>query len=98
MFTRVRRVSCCALAAVAVALLSSCSGSAAGSGNTAGPAISITVGALPVVDDVGAYIAQDQGIFKQFGLNVKLVPVQVSTQAIPDMQHGTIDIIGGGNY
>jgi NitT/TauT family transport system substrate-binding protein len=98
MFTRVRRVSYCALAAAAVALLSSCSGSAAGSGNTAGPPISITVGALPVVDDVGAYIAQDQGIFKQFGLNVKLVPVQVSTQAIPDMQKGTIDIIGGGNY
>jgi NitT/TauT family transport system substrate-binding protein len=99
MFTRVRRVSYGALAAAAVALLSSCSGSAADSGGSGGSGtISITVGALPVVDDVGAYIAQDEGIFKQFGLNVKIVPVQVSTEAIPDMQKGTIDIIGGGNY
>lgn len=97
MLTRVRRVSCCALAVAAAALLtSSCSGSTAGAGNSG--TISITVGALPVVDDVGVYIARNDGIFQQFGLDVTIKPVLQSTKAIPEMKKGAIDIIGGGNY
>lgn len=96
MFTRVRR-SCCALAAAAAALLaSSCSGAAAGPGSSG--TISITVGALPVIDDVSAYIAAEDGIFRQVGLDVTIKPVLQSTAAIPEMKTGTIDIIGGGNY
>ncbi|MGH3261601.1 MAG: ABC transporter substrate-binding protein [Trebonia sp.] len=95
MFTRVRRVSCCALAVAAVALLtSSCSGPASGSSGT----ISITVGVLPVIDDVSVYMAQNDGIFAKNGLSVKLQQVLKSTAAIPMMQHGSLDIIGGGNY
>jgi NitT/TauT family transport system substrate-binding protein len=97
MLTRVRRVSCCALAVAAVALLSSCGGGG-GSAGYSGPALSITLGALPVVDDVSAYIAQDEGIFRQYGLNVKINPVLTSVLAIPMMQKGQIDILGGGNY
>jgi NitT/TauT family transport system substrate-binding protein len=97
MLTQVHRASCYALTAAATALLiSACSGSAASPGNSG--MISITVGALPVVDDVSVYIAADDGIFKQAGLNVTIKPVQQSTLAIPEMQKGTIDIIGGGNY
>jgi NitT/TauT family transport system substrate-binding protein len=93
-------VSCfAAAAAAAVALLASCSGSGSSSGDSySGAPLSITVGALPVVDDVGVYIAQEQGIFKQFGLNVTIKPVLQSTQAIGFMQKGTIDMVGGGNY
>lgn len=95
MFTRVRRVSCGALAiAAAVLLTSSCGGPASGSSGT----ISITVGALPVIDDVSAYIAQSDGIFAKNGLNVTLRQVVQSTLAIPMMTKGTLDIIGGGNY
>ena len=95
MFTRVRRVSCCASAAAAVALFtSSCGGGAAANPGT----IAITVGALPVVDDVSAYIAADEGIFQRDGLNVTIKQVLQSTLAVPEMQKGTIDIIGGGNY
>jgi NitT/TauT family transport system substrate-binding protein len=95
MFTRVRRVRCCALAAAAVALFaSSCSGGSTASSGM----ISITVGALPVVDDVSAYIAADDGIFKKDGLNVTIKQVLQSTLAIPEMRKGAIDIIGGGNY
>ncbi|MGH3247067.1 MAG: hypothetical protein ACRDOI_12760, partial [Trebonia sp.] len=73
MFSRVRRMSCCALAVAAAALATSaCSGgSAAGPGTT----LSITVGALPVIDDVSTYIAADQGLFKQAGLNVTIQQV-----------------------
>lgn len=97
MFARVKRVCCCALTAAAVALLTcSCSGSAASPGNSG--TISITVGVLPVVDDVSAYIAANDGIFKRLGLNVTLKQVLQSTLAIPEMKKGAIDIIGGGNY
>jgi NitT/TauT family transport system substrate-binding protein len=56
------------------------------------------VGALPVIDDVSAYIAQTDGLFAKNGLNVTLKQVLSSALAIPEMQKGAIDIIGGGNY
>lgn len=96
MLTRVRPAHFYALAATAVALLcSSCGGSGATSGGSG--TISITVGALPVVDDVGMYIAQDEGIFQQDGLNVTIQSVATSAVAIPQMKSGKIDILGGGN-
>jgi len=96
MFTRVRRVSCCALTAAVALLGSSCSGSSAGAVNSG--SIAITVGVLPVVDDVSVYIAANDGIFKQVGLNVTIKQVVQSTLAIPEMKKGLLDIIGGGNY
>jgi NitT/TauT family transport system substrate-binding protein len=58
----------------------------------------LNVGALPVADDAALYIAIKQGYFKQAGLTVNPVPVAQSTLAIPDMLHGTVDIIAGANY
>ena len=98
MFTRVRRVSCCALAVAAALLASSCSSSSGGSASYSGSMTAITLGALPVVDDVSAYIAQDQGLFQKYGLTVTIKPVLTSKVAIPEMQKGAIDILGGGNY
>jgi NitT/TauT family transport system substrate-binding protein len=97
MLTRVRRVSCCALAVAAAALLCSC-GAAGTSASYSGSPITVTLGALPVVDDVSAYIAQSEGIFRQYGLDVKIQPVLTSVLAIPMMKKGQIDILGGGNY
>ena len=92
--TRVRRASFGVTAALGVALLSaSCTSAAAGPGATT----HITVGALPVVDNVGLYIAADRGIFKQVGLSVTIRQVVQSTLAIPLMQKGQINIIGGAN-
>jgi NitT/TauT family transport system substrate-binding protein len=59
---------------------------------------SITLGALPVVDDVSAYIAANEGIFQKYGLNVTIKQVLTSAVAIPEMKKGAIDILGGGNY
>jgi NitT/TauT family transport system substrate-binding protein len=56
------------------------------------------VGALPVIDTAGLQVAIQQGFFKQAGLNVTVKPVTQSTAAIPDLLHGSIDVIGGGNY
>jgi NitT/TauT family transport system substrate-binding protein len=104
-----RRVPLAATAGVAAALLaagcSSSGSSASGSGSSsASPSAStleqshITVGALPVIDDAGLYLANKLGYFKQEGLTVTIAPVTQSTQAIPDMLHGSIAIISGANY
>jgi NitT/TauT family transport system substrate-binding protein len=93
--TRVRRTSYGVIAALAIALLSS----SCTTGVAAGPAATthITVGALPVVDNVGLYIAADEGIFKRAGLSVTIRQVVQSTLAIPEMKKGAISIIGGAN-
>ena len=108
---RLGRITVTATAGLAVGLLAvgcSSSGSSgstsSGSSASASPSsakleqTSITVGALPVVDSAGLYLANKLGYFKQEGLTVKVDPVTQSTQAIPDMLHGTIAIIGGANY
>ncbi|HXP54070.1 MAG TPA: ABC transporter substrate-binding protein, partial [Streptosporangiaceae bacterium] len=86
-----------AVAALAAGCSSSGSSSSASSGSSASPSASakleqtsITVGALPVVDSAGLYLANKLGYFKQEGLTVKITSVAQSTQAIPDMLHGTI--------
>lgn len=56
------------------------------------------MGALPVVDTAGLYIAIKNGYFKQAGLDVTVTPIQQSTAALPDMLHGTVDIVAGANY
>lgn len=66
--------------ACAVALAgAACSGGSQGSN---GPleATNITVADFPSVDSAGLYIAQQQGLFKQRGLNVAIVPVFTSSQ------------------
>src|SRR6201986_5206766 len=94
-----------AVAALAAGCSSSGSSSSASSGSSASPSASanlgqtsITVGALPVVDSAGLYLANKLGYFKQEGLTVKVTSVAQSTQAIPDMLHGTIAVIDGANY
>src|ERR1700749_5206016 len=95
-----------AVAALAAGCSSSGSSGSASSGSSASPSASsakleqtsITVGALPVVDSAGLYLAQKLGYFKQEGLTVKVTSVAQSTQAIPDMLHGTIAVIAGANY
>jgi NitT/TauT family transport system substrate-binding protein len=43
-------------------------------------------------------VAIKEGYFTQAGLNVTVKSVTQSTAAIPDLLHGSIDVIGGGNY
>jgi NitT/TauT family transport system substrate-binding protein len=58
----------------------------------------LTVGALPVVDSVGLYLAIKNGYFKQEGLTVTADPVAKSPDAIPEMEQGKVDVIAGANY
>ncbi|MEV0405578.1 ABC transporter substrate-binding protein [Actinoallomurus sp. NPDC050550] len=58
----------------------------------------VTVAALPVVDSAGLHVAVKQKLFQAEGLNVKLVPVAKSTDAVPALKNGQVDVIAGGNY
>jgi NitT/TauT family transport system substrate-binding protein len=79
-------------------------GTPSAGGTTAPPAgsaaatTSIVVGSLPVIDTAGLQVALKEGFFRQAGLNVTVKSVTQSTAAIPDLLHGSIDVIGGGNY
>ena len=83
------------------ALLAACGGSggAPAGGSGSGPEKThLTVGALPIIDDAPLFLAIKRGYFKQEGLTVTPQIITQSTLALPDMLHGTVDIIGGGNY
>lgn len=75
----------------------SASAQATAAGSSAGTT-SIVVGALPVIDTAGLQVALKEGFFTQAGLDVTVKSVTQSTAAIPDLLHGSIDVIGGGNY
>ena len=96
-------VSALSAAALTAACGSSGSGSSGGSApaqatGSGGGTTNIVVGSLPVIDTAGLQVALKQGFFTQAGLNVTVKSVTQSTAAIPDLLHGSIDVIGGGNY
>jgi NitT/TauT family transport system substrate-binding protein len=87
------------LAALVLAACGGSGGSAGGSGSPGGPEKThLTVGALPVADDAPLFLAIKRGYFKQVGLTVTPQIIPQSTLALPDLLHGTVDIIGSGNY
>lgn len=57
----------------------------------------LTVGAVPVADEVGLYIAQDEGLFKAEGLTVKIDSIVSSADATNGQNDGTYDITAGNS-
>jgi NitT/TauT family transport system substrate-binding protein len=100
--TRARRLALTAVGALSLAgLAAACGSSGSSSGGvsaTGSATTSIIVGALPIIDTAGLQVALKEGFFEQAGLNVTVKSVTQSTAAIPDLLHGSIDVIGGGNY
>jgi NitT/TauT family transport system substrate-binding protein len=104
--TRARRAPAAAAGLAAAVLLAACSGPGSTPSSTTGTApgsasaagTSVVVGSLPVLDTAGLQVALKEGYFRQAGLNVTVKSVAQSTAAIPDLLHGSIDVIGGGNY
>jgi NitT/TauT family transport system substrate-binding protein len=56
---------------------------------------SLTVGAVPVADEAGLYIAKDQGLFAAEGLNVTIVPILSSADSTKGQNDGKFDITAG---
>lgn len=87
------------LAALLLAACGGASGGGASGGGKGGPEKThLTVGVLPIIDDAPLFLAIRHGYFRQQGLTVTPEVIAQSTLALPDMLHGSVDIIGGGNY
>ena len=101
-FTRAGRVSLAAAGSLAgVALTAAaCSGSSAGTSSAPTAAhlekTNIVVGALPVVDTAGLYLAEKEGYFQQAGLNVTISPISASPRRRSrSWKPGKVDIVAG---
>jgi len=55
----------------------------------------LTIGAVPVADEAGLYIAQNEGLFAAEGLHVTIVPILSSADAITGQNDGKYDITAG---
>jgi NitT/TauT family transport system substrate-binding protein len=103
-FPRARTACIVATGLAALLATAACGGSATSTTSGSGSSSSglekthLTIGALPIVDDAPLFLAIKNGYFKQQGLTVTTQIIPQSTLAIPDMLHGTVDIIGTGNY
>ncbi|MBO0819411.1 MAG: ABC transporter substrate-binding protein [Nocardiopsaceae bacterium] len=58
---------------------------------------SITVEAVPTADEAGLYVAADQGLFRQQGLNVTIVPTVGGGATLPALNSGQAQLVAG-NY
>jgi NitT/TauT family transport system substrate-binding protein len=55
----------------------------------------VVVGAVPAESAAALYIAQERGIFAAHGLHVTIKSIATTSDVIPDMLHGTIDVASG---
>jgi NitT/TauT family transport system substrate-binding protein len=58
---------------------------------------SLTIGAVPVADEAGLYIAKDEGLFRDVGLNVTIDSIVSSADATTGQNNGTYDITAGNS-
>src|SRR5690242_17303899 len=95
---RINKLRYCLMATIPVVALAACS--SGGSGVPSGPApevSSITLDMVPTADAAGIYIAQDNGYFKQQGLNVTIAPINGGEYGMGDLQTGKAQLVEG-NY
>lgn len=57
----------------------------------------ITVDSVPAADEGGLYVGVADGLFQKQGLHVRIKPVTGGEEAIPDLQSGKAQLVGG-NY
>ncbi|HTS96805.1 MAG TPA: ABC transporter substrate-binding protein [Streptosporangiaceae bacterium] len=97
MTRRFFRIPAIPAAATAVALLAAGCASATGPSPASVEKPDLTVAVVPAADSAGVYIAQQDGLFRQQGLKIKIVPAISSATVIQDQVAGKFDITDG-NY
>jgi NitT/TauT family transport system substrate-binding protein len=90
---RMRIAAGCAVVAVLLAGCSSFGGSSASGSAPAGS--SITVAAVPGVGDAPLYVAWQQGLFRQYGLTVRLRSYQTMGQVMAALHDGQANVAVG---
>jgi NitT/TauT family transport system substrate-binding protein len=79
-----------------VIILTGC-GSTGSTAATGPEKTNLTVGAVPVADEAGLYIAEDEGLFTAEGLHVRIDSIVSSAVATQDQNDGTYDITAGNS-
>jgi NitT/TauT family transport system substrate-binding protein len=91
------RAICLTGAGLLVILTAGCA-TASGSSKWSGlEKTNLTVGAVPVGDEAGLYVAKDQGLFTKVGLNVTIDSIVSSALATKDQNDGAYDITAGNS-
>jgi NitT/TauT family transport system substrate-binding protein len=55
----------------------------------------LVIAAVPTASSAGVYVAQRDGLFRQAGLNVKIVNIPAGANVTPDLLDGRIDVVNG---
>ncbi|WP_328779740.1 ABC transporter substrate-binding protein [Streptomyces canus] len=87
-----------AAAAASLALVLTACGGDGDSMSSDGGRTTVRVAALPLSDCAMLYIAQNRGLFKKEGLDVRVQQIQQSLQALPALSKGQIDMVASANY
>jgi len=86
---------------ISVLLVTGCGSAGEGNPSSGMPKVSglekttLTVGAVPVADEAGLYIAQEQGLFAAEGLHVTIDPILCSADAAKGQNSGKFDVTAG---
>ncbi len=85
------------IAALAVITTAGCaSGAAAEKASSAGPEKpNLVIAAVPTASSAGVYVAQQDGLFRRAGLNVKIVNISAGANVTPELRSGRIDVVNG---
>ena len=81
------------LITVLAALASAGCGSPPGSPSAEKP--NLVIATVPTASSAGLYIAQQEGFFRQAGLNVKILSVDSAATVTSDLLSGSIDVLDG---
>ncbi|MCP9948904.1 MULTISPECIES: ABC transporter substrate-binding protein [Actinomadura] len=84
--------------ALVASVIAGCGDSDSSGGGKGLETDTIKVASLPLVDGAALYVAQKAKLFEAEGLDVKIVPVQQSIQALPALTKGDVNVIAGANY
>ncbi|MBV9447647.1 MAG: ABC transporter substrate-binding protein [Streptosporangiaceae bacterium] len=93
--TLIRRVFAATAVLVTVSASAACSSGSTSASAPAPKKTNVVVGVLPAVNTASLYLAIKEGYFAQAGLVVTPRQLATSTEAIPSMLHGSIDISSG---
>jgi NitT/TauT family transport system substrate-binding protein len=94
--TKGRRVAVLITALAAVTTAGCASGAAAERASSGGPEkTSLTIAAVPTASSAGLYVAQRDGLFREAGLNVKIVSISAGANVTPDLLNGSLDVVNG---
>jgi NitT/TauT family transport system substrate-binding protein len=83
------------LGAVPIVLLAACGATPQAESASKPEKPDVVVGAVPAESAAALYIAQERGIFAAHGLHVTIKTIATTSDVIPDMLHGTIDVASG---